>query len=1111
VANNPYDSVNLLGTNGMKVLNKGNGTIIFTPPASANAQGTYNKTLANNVIINSGGNRINFLNGTNNPVKVINDPTRNQVNITVLSTGGGSGTITGIINIGHGGKGVGAGVSGSNVQTKNITSTRTDLITVSSNGTDVNLGSSFKSNTITCTNQFISAFSNVTGLYTCATATDTNTAQLTSMVNKGWVLNGTRLNATSNSVKSLGQGAGITLSNSTSGMVIISANVISDTNTAQIGNSGTHTSIFGSRINATQNNLKTLIGTGCVTVSSNSTDVIINCPTITDTNTAQVTNIGTANGLGLQVQRTNATNNNLRSITCGTGLTCSNNATNFRINSTGLSSAITSINSQTGPAINIVKGSLHNVKITNSSNTITIEANNTAQVTNLGTANGLGIQVSRTNATNNNLRSITCGVGLTCSNNATNTRINGTVTDTNTAQVTNVGTANGLGLQVSRTNATNNNLRSITCGAGLSCSNNATNFRINSTGLSTAITSINSQTGPAIIIHGGALHNVKVTNSTNNISIESNNTAQISNAQASNTGLFGSRLNATQNTIKVLISGKGIGLSNNSTSATITNNAVYLNFTSKINSYTALSTDNVILINATTGNYTVTIPSIASLNTGKEYTIKKIDYSKNYIEIVPTGSTIDYFNNFNMSNPMDTLTIANNGTSWFTKNKILSNDIMPLRNTGNSWYGSWATQGTPTTLGLANNTLYAIPFSLKRTTSLSQIESEVTTPGTGSSCRMALYDSFAGYPVNKIQGSDVGTLTTQTRSARTIINNFTSNINLQEGDYFNAIDCNYGTVPATIGTDVITAPIHVNSVTNATQIISITIGVNTNKIVIVGISLIKATTASPVLSNDVISSVKIGSVSFTKALNASRYNSTQPFSLSSELWYSTAIPTGAVHITITPSTTTTYFMVAGAYSLYNVLQASPIGITATNGTSSNATGTTTRTSSISDTPLRTNSWLIENIAGLPTNPGSGSGSQNPTNPSDTQAWSSHDTNAEEGASQYKITPSIGSANKMTWVLNSPPAVRTSVSDAVIELKPAVQGAGNIPTLRSIPTSSLFPFLGMPQTMGATNGGTMYTTTYTMGTTSLSALPSPFTTNGAIATTDVPEILFKAVK
>lgn len=66
-------------------------TISGSTPSNTN-QGTYNKTLANNSIINSGGSRINFINGTNNPLSLVNDPTRDQINVTISSIGtGGSG------------------------------------------------------------------------------------------------------------------------------------------------------------------------------------------------------------------------------------------------------------------------------------------------------------------------------------------------------------------------------------------------------------------------------------------------------------------------------------------------------------------------------------------------------------------------------------------------------------------------------------------------------------------------------------------------------------------------------------------------------------------------------------------------------------------------------------------------------------------------------------------------------------------------------------------------------------------------------------------------------------------------------------------------------------
>lgn len=73
-------------------------------------------------------------------------------------------------NIGHGGSGVFSGIVTNQFQFKNVTSLRTDLVTVSANSTDLNLSSPFKSDNISCSAGFaVTAFSNSTGVYTCST------------------------------------------------------------------------------------------------------------------------------------------------------------------------------------------------------------------------------------------------------------------------------------------------------------------------------------------------------------------------------------------------------------------------------------------------------------------------------------------------------------------------------------------------------------------------------------------------------------------------------------------------------------------------------------------------------------------------------------------------------------------------------------------------------------------------------------------------------------------------------------------------------------------------------------------------------------------------------
>ncbi len=85
--------INIVGGTGVTVTgNNATHTVTITNTQAVNSHaGTYNQTYANNVLINSGGHRYNFINSTGNPVNVVNDPTRDQVNVTISSSGGAAG------------------------------------------------------------------------------------------------------------------------------------------------------------------------------------------------------------------------------------------------------------------------------------------------------------------------------------------------------------------------------------------------------------------------------------------------------------------------------------------------------------------------------------------------------------------------------------------------------------------------------------------------------------------------------------------------------------------------------------------------------------------------------------------------------------------------------------------------------------------------------------------------------------------------------------------------------------------------------------------------------------------------------------------------------------
>ena len=1125
---------------------------------SSNNMGTYNQTLANNLLINSGGFKINFINGTNNPVHVVNGG--NVVNITISSPSGASITLDTIQNIGKGGKGFYAGNNtNTNFQFKNLTSLRTDLITITSNGTDVtldstfkapslacgadhflqvwangtgftcgidsggtittasnignsgfgffkntsgstinfrnltttrtdlytitqdsnnvNLDSNFKSNSKTCTNQFLSAFDNVTGIHTCSSVT-------------GFL---TSLNGDSTPAQTISSGTGITVSNSGSTHTI-KTNFANGTGITITG-TGTQTIAITFKVNgytcpsgsfATsysnstgQTTCTSLTGVSTVsdvtasrsfgTVYQNTLGDLMfivvqtsqTTPLLTDL--AQITGyVGNTNppttridrafltgvaasqkdgqivlmvpdtyyykitdddtGSGVSTLRTwieytvlgdsgsgitldtiqnigsgqasvyagnnTKTNFQFKTLKQGSNITLKNNTQDVTINSstwqnntgTNLGTSGTGVYTSTTSVgvlqfLKLISANTQCAFSGNSTNAIltcnVVSDTNTAQISNVGTVNGLGWFGSRLNATANTIKSITCGTGLTCSANSTNVRVNNTVTDTNTAQVTNVGTANGLGIQVSRTNATNNNLRSITCGTGLTCSNNATNFRINGT------------------------------------SVTDTNTAQGNNATSTNgygKGIFEGRLNATKLNFRTITVGKGMEISTNATNLRL-NYTGLLNSTSKIASYTLSPTDDNIYVNATNGNYTITIPSISVVGTGKEYVIKKTDYSKNFIQISPTGSTIDYFTKMNVTEPMEILDIRNNGTTWFKLNQFIHDiNSWELKQT-NNWFGSWVNQGTPTTLQTTAKTIYAEPIHISRSIPLTKIEQETTTSGLGgSTCRIGIYSSLAGYPQYLIAGSDAGNLTTTSTGVQT--NTFTSTLHLYEGLYFLAEQCSALTqpngAPSVVGTSASSTQPNLNTLL-AEKITGLAGGAS---ISIIGVN-IKTSAGN-------VQTAAYAGGSVPEALLCSSATAT--------------MATGWNNLTMTTECTVP-----------------------TNGTL----------------------WL-----------------------------------AFEGSSSSDIYYSDSTANGHRTVTNTfgtmPNPFGTSAAVTGI-VRAAIQlNIGHLPIIRAIPTTSIDPVLGMINTMGVTNGATGYTATLTNNRT----LPATFPTTGTFVTTVQPEILLK---
>ncbi|OXA89543.1 hypothetical protein B0A66_14085, partial [Flavobacterium hercynium] len=87
----------------------------------------------------------------------------------------------------------------------------------------------------------------------------------------------------------------------------------------------------------------------------------------------------------------------------------------------------------------------------------------------------------------------------------------------------------------------------------------------------------------------------------------------------------------------------------------------------KTSNYTALATDETLLVNATGGNVTITLPS-ASSSLGKKYAIKKIDNSTNNVVITTAGGTIDTQASITGSVWLQRWVIQSDGTNWYIIN-----------------------------------------------------------------------------------------------------------------------------------------------------------------------------------------------------------------------------------------------------------------------------------------------------------------------------------------------------------------------------------------------------------------------------------------------------------
>lgn len=317
-------------------------------------------------------------------------------------------------------------------------------------------------------------------------------------------------NGTSTTFNSITCGAGTFISAYNNATHL--ATCTTPTNTAQIGNSGTHTSVFGSRINATQNNLKTLnAGTG-ITLSSNSSDITITASSGSGTVTGSQ-NVGKGTGSFGVLSSPSVTTIKGKNLTAGTGISLSGNTTDITLTSSIIQGFYNLLNIGHGGQ-GILKASGNTIQgknITSTDSHLVVSSNTTdvnlstsgllssaiitSQNTGKGT-NSLGVLAAPTSSIVK-AKNLTAGTNISLSGNTTDITIS-TSGLLSSALITSQNVGKGTGSSGVLASPTSSIVKgkNMTAGSGISISNNSTDITITNTGLlSGIVTSQNTGKG----------------------------------------------------------------------------------------------------------------------------------------------------------------------------------------------------------------------------------------------------------------------------------------------------------------------------------------------------------------------------------------------------------------------------------------------------------------------------------------------------------------------------------------------------------------------------------------------------------------------------------------
>lgn len=86
---------------------------------------------------------------------------------------------------------------------------------------------------------------------------------------------------------------------------------------------------------------------------------------------------------------------------------------------------------------------------------------------------------------------------------------------------------------------------------------------------------------------------------------------------------------------------------------------------SKTAAYTITTSDDIVLCNASSGAFTVTLPT-ASGNTGLQFVVKRLNSGSNAVTVATAGGqTIDGASTVSLSSQYEFITLVSDGSNWF--------------------------------------------------------------------------------------------------------------------------------------------------------------------------------------------------------------------------------------------------------------------------------------------------------------------------------------------------------------------------------------------------------------------------------------------------------------